>query len=458
MLMIKALHFTFTNYISNMKNRYVFLISLFLLAFDFVIAQDLKIEGKIIDKNTNDPIFGATIRYSGRGMSFSDNAGYFQLLLTNPVLKDSITISHLTYQNKSISLLDLKSDTNLILIEERTFPIDEVSVKPIKVVKLLKEIKNQFRRSYPHMPCWGEANYSQLISYKGQPCSYLECNGNMLLIGNKENNPFVNTFCIPSQVRRTKEKPILAKVVLYPTNEAQRLQVSGLYMNYILTEYRFFEVCHPLSPHLVNNFDFHLDSISKVNNTSCYLFSFTQKSKIGCVGWNIYGMKGQMWIDTNNYHLLKIDCVFNRGDVASNQIDVEYKCLGNTIYPLNISIHHIHNKYLTKILSQKIFVESNINFGKIDVTERDYARKYSYGIESYLPYFNYNKAFWMQHPIKDSCLKTKVLELMDKNNWDSEFEKGSSEKVFVDSKTYDSVFKKSSDATIDVMKRDFKRN
>lgn len=441
-----------------MKNRYVFLLGLLLLALDSVIAQDLKIEGKIIDQNTNDPIFGALVLYSGKAIAFSDDAGYFQFSLTNPMPKDSIIISHLSYQNKTISLLVLKSDTNIILIEERTFPIDEVSVKPIKVGKVLKEIKNQFRHSYPPLPCWGEANYSQLISYKGNPCNYLECNGNTLLIGNKEKNPFVKTFFIPSQVRRTKEKPILAKALLGPIDAAQRLQVSGLYMNSVLTEYRFFEVCHPLNSHLSNSFNFTLDSITNINNTSCYLFSFTQKNKIGCVGWNIYGMKGQLWVDNNNFNLLKVMCVFNRGDVTSSQIDVEYRYLGNIIYPLNISIKYIHNKYFTKILSQKIFVESNINLGKIDVTERDYARKYNYEIESYLPYFKYNKAFWMQHLIKDSQLKTKVQELMDKNNWDSEFEIGSSEKVFEDSKTFDSFFKKASDATIEVMKRDLKIN
>jgi hypothetical protein len=169
-------------------------------------------------------------------------------------------------------------------------------------------------------------------------------------------------------------------------------------------------------------------------------------------------MKGQMWLDCQTNNLLKIICVFNRGDAASTQISLEYKYLENSIYPQNISINYIHNKHNKRTLPQKIFVESHINFGKIDVTERDYARKYFYGIESYLPSYKYNKDFWALHPIVDKSLQIKVLELMGENDWDSEFEKGSSEKVFEDSNIYDSHFKKYSDATIDIMKRDLKMN
>jgi hypothetical protein len=433
-----------------MKNKIHFLIG-FLFAFSCARAQEVKIIGKIIDQDSKEPLFGGYIVYKGNPTCFSGEKGCFELLLPHQVTSnDSITISHLAYQEKTIALADLKSDTNLIFVKEKIYQLNEVFVQPVKDKDVLKHARDRFRETYPLMPYWAEAYYKQLVSYKGEPRGYLECYGTMLQRGIKRKEAF-QPYIIPSEVRRTKEDLIIS-VLLKDKNT--RLQAGGSYIDLTQFDYHFFELCHPLSQHLRGEVEFHLDSICNINNTTCYLYSYKQKKMISCWGWHNHGVRGQIWIDKKNYTLLKVTCTFNRGDVTSNMVVIEYALQGNTIYPRHISISLVHNRYSTKIEPQKILVESEINFGKT----HEASQPWDYFIECYLPHIKYDANFWAQYPINNSYMKTKVSELMGNNNWDQEFEKGSKEPIFEDSKHVDRLMKDNSDNAIKGMKKDLNLN
>lgn len=431
-----------------------------LLFLSFIVsvnAEEQNFTGKIIDKNTNEPVFGAVIYYKGKPISFSDESGCFQFELNNASMKDSLTICHMSYENNIIPITSVKSGLDSIYVKEKVYLIDEVLIGSIKDKNVLKEIKKHYQLSVPQLSHWTEMNCSQLITYRGKPRSFLECFGNMLIIDDNEKYPDKGAYFIPSELRRTVEDPLLSKITIPKENFSQRMQITGYYTYQTLMEYHYFEICHPLKSRFSDRFEFHLDSICVYNTNSCYLFSFKQKNRISYLRNTFDEMKGQFWADVNNYKILKITCSFNHMNRFFNQVVEEYNQSQEAAYPKNISFTIIHNKYLGERFTQKIFIETKININKI-YGNGFLARNYDYMIESFLPFLKYNREFWSKHPIIDTALKSKVSELIGDRDWDSAFEKGSSQKVFEDSKLFDSMCKKTSEKTVQLMKRDLKLN
>jgi hypothetical protein len=174
-------------------------------------------------------------------------------------------------------------------------------------------------------------------------------------------------------------------------------------------------------------------------------------------------MRGQVWINKNGYTLIKILCSFDRQEISSTELSVEYTLLDNTIYPKRISSKLVNNKFSTRESQKKIYIENDIQFSKIDPVIRKDAKDFynGYFIEYNLPSFAYDKDYWRLQTIQNNPFKNKLLEILGGKDIDTEFEQGASKKIFRDdSKCSDALssFKKSSEKTIDYMKKNVTLN
>lgn len=438
-----------------MKTKQITLLFFLLIAMGFkAFAQEVKITGKVLDENTKEPIFGAYISQKGIALSFSGDDGSFELILPAANMHDSITFSHIAYHNKTFILSELKPDNNMVTLSEKVVALAEITVMPEKQKRILKSAMKRFDDTYPKLDDLADVNYKQLISYMGKPRGYVEAYGSMLLRGRSKKSPILQNFIIPSQFRRTKEDPIVANIYrsTYP-----RIQIGPHCMNNeIPFEYCFYEYCHPLKSNLNRHYNFHLDSICTYKGITCYLFSFKQRKPITSLGWVVHGLSGQIWVNRDNFNLVKTSLAFNRNDLRSNLVIAEYAEKDNKIYPTHISITSVMNKYLTKTEPQKIVVECEIVFNKI--YERPKKYKIGYQLECFVPELKYDRAFWVKHPITNKYFAEKLTNLIGTTSLDEAFELGAKEQTFEDNgKFVNQLYRKYSEKAVEIINNELKQ-
>ena len=107
-----------------MKTKLLILISIFFLSFSFTNAQT-KIKGKVIDKNTKEPLIGApvTIPNLNKG-AIADIDGNFQLEIPQNIKR--LKISYIGYQSKFVKLDPNKTEYLIKLVSGKL--LDEVVV------------------------------------------------------------------------------------------------------------------------------------------------------------------------------------------------------------------------------------------------------------------------------------------------------------------------------------------
>jgi len=115
----------------------------------FTINYAQTISGKLLDKETNDPIPFATIQFSKIHAVMSNEEGNFNFeIKKNQILNDSVIISSLGYKTKRVFLKD--SLPKIIYLKEEVFKIAPVVLSNNKMtpVEIMDEVKNNLSKNY----------------------------------------------------------------------------------------------------------------------------------------------------------------------------------------------------------------------------------------------------------------------------------------------------------------------
>ena len=91
-----------------------------------VLAQSLSISGKVIDKNSQEPVIGASVLIEGTSNgTITDLDGNF--MLSNVPSKGSLVVSYIGYVSQEIPLKSSQTNVRIQLVED-TQALDEVVV------------------------------------------------------------------------------------------------------------------------------------------------------------------------------------------------------------------------------------------------------------------------------------------------------------------------------------------
>ncbi len=116
---------------------------LFLLLFVAIpcSAFSQNIKGTVIDKNTQQPVSEAHIYLKKHDfVGISDEKGEFLLGTSSKIdLKDTLIVSHIAYQKRKLTFLELKELKYTIMLEPKKRELVEIGIKADKIVK--KSIK-----------------------------------------------------------------------------------------------------------------------------------------------------------------------------------------------------------------------------------------------------------------------------------------------------------------------------
>ena len=133
------------------------------------------LEGTLQDKSTGNPIEAGTIGAMNTSIgSVTNNNGEFRLILPDSLRNAQIVFSHLGYDQQIIDAGLLAGNKNTITLDAKVFPIQEVVVRVVNPLRLLRDMYNKKKDNYSHTPVYMTTFYREGIERKNKFVSLTE--------------------------------------------------------------------------------------------------------------------------------------------------------------------------------------------------------------------------------------------------------------------------------------------
>ena len=353
--------------------------------------------GVVVDSETNEPVFGVSIIYGGAIVAFSDDEGHFKLTLNNIKPQDTVLFRHISYHDKAVEVSLLRTNS-VVRMENRFFSLAEVTVVPVSLKNIIKDIVAQFQKTAPAQPYWAKIHQSQMLTYRGKSVGYVEYTGHMLYMGRDVTNAFIENKWIPEHIRRIRENPIISFMI----DDNNRIRYSERSIDHAWLDYRFFDVAHPLGK-LHKKYSFKIDSSFIADEKKYLAISYQQKDNILIDWWSLSKSNGQLLIEQSSNKLVKLTGNTNREDSHVTQLTIKYETFNHRIVPYEINMSVIRNKNNNdEQLQDMLLLESCISFTEVaDRRVKNYKLDYnSVMTELAIPEFPYEPEYWTQFPEK----------------------------------------------------------
>lgn len=133
------------------------------------------LEGLLRDKFTNDPIPYATVSVSNGSIgSVTNQGGEFRLRLPDSLRLSQISFSHIGYQPLEVESSLLAERYSMLTLEPKVISLQEVVVRIVNPIKLLKEMQDKRFQNYPQKPAFHTSFYREGIERKNRFVSLTE--------------------------------------------------------------------------------------------------------------------------------------------------------------------------------------------------------------------------------------------------------------------------------------------
>lgn len=137
---------------------------------DFVPEQITNfVIGTLLDKETGIPISSATVGVRGTSIgSITNQNGDFKLSLPDSLKNDSITFSHIGYLSQDIEFALLIGRHNILSLEPKVVPLQEVVIRRSDPKKLLREMIERRNKNYSHTAVYLTTFYREGVQLKNK--------------------------------------------------------------------------------------------------------------------------------------------------------------------------------------------------------------------------------------------------------------------------------------------------
>ena len=131
--------------------------------------MNFSITGTLLDKETGVPISSATVGVRGTSIgSITNQNGDFKLSLPDSLKNDSITFSHIGYLSQDIEFALLIGRHNILSLEPKVVPLQEVVIRRSDPKKLLREMIERRNKNYSHTPVYLTTFYREGVQLKNK--------------------------------------------------------------------------------------------------------------------------------------------------------------------------------------------------------------------------------------------------------------------------------------------------
>lgn len=130
---------------------------------------NIMLTGTLLDKETGMPVASASVGVRRTSVGIVTNKeGEFRLSLPDSLQNDSVVFSHIGYVSQTLEVSVLAGRHNILSLEPKVVPLQEVVVQWVDPYKLLKEMGRQREQNYSHSPTYLTTFYREGVLLKNK--------------------------------------------------------------------------------------------------------------------------------------------------------------------------------------------------------------------------------------------------------------------------------------------------
>ncbi|WP_294609078.1 carboxypeptidase-like regulatory domain-containing protein [uncultured Bacteroides sp.] len=149
------------------------------------------ITGTLRDKETGEPVSNASVIVQGTSIgNISNKDGEFRLHLPDSLKNSSLSFSHLGYMAQTIEAATLVGRDNVLNLEPKVVPLQEVLIRLVEPKKLLREMLERREDNYSLEPIYLTTFYREGVQLKNKFQSLTEAVFKVYKTSLKEKNAF----------------------------------------------------------------------------------------------------------------------------------------------------------------------------------------------------------------------------------------------------------------------------
>jgi hypothetical protein len=254
-------------------------------------ANYTTVTGKIVDLTTKSPIVFASIYKTGTSIgTVSNSDGEFILKIPGKSTDGTISISYVGYTNRSIPIITLMEGKTEITLESYAIPIDEVVVRSIDPVVLLKSALDKVRDNYQPTPERQTGFYREIIK---QNRSYVSISEAVLdIYSSSYRDNFDADRVKIFKGRKSKDvKKMDTVLVKFQGGPRTALYLDVIKNPSVILDYDMFDY-----------YNYKLAGMVTINNRNNYIIEFSEK---GEAEFPLY--EGKFYIDVEKTAITSVD-------------------------------------------------------------------------------------------------------------------------------------------------------
>lgn len=246
---------------------------------------------KIVDQASKEPIVFASVTQTKTNIAtVSNSEGEFVLKIPGRSPQGTISISHLGYKNKEVTISSLIAGAKTIEMELHVIPIDEVIVKRLDPKSILFNALSKKKQNYNTDPEMQTGFYRETIKQNRSYVSVSEAVLDIYNAGYNENFDFDRVKI--SKGRKSKDVKKMDTVLV----KFQGGPRTAMFLDVVKNPGVL------LDPEMFPYYEFELTGIAMVNDRNNYIIEFDQTSS---VDYPLF--QGKIYIDIESYAITCID-------------------------------------------------------------------------------------------------------------------------------------------------------
>ncbi|MGE0090071.1 MAG: carboxypeptidase-like regulatory domain-containing protein [Bacteroidales bacterium] len=243
----------------------------------------LSISGRIIDKDTRNPLPFANLSILGKSIgTITNEEGYFSFKIPLSFKNENLVCTYIGYKNAEIPLLDLTLQNNIVYMQQDFLSIQEVIIRSSNPEDLLRAAMNKTKDNYYTEPYLMTTFYREFVKKNDNYTSISEA------VLSVYKSPYEGYYS--DQVKMLKSRKNLS----YSESDTFLLKLKGG-----LNASLFLDIIKNPSTFLIESYFYQytytLIDIVKFENSTAYVIEFVPKYYI-----EDQSFSGRLYIDTEN--------------------------------------------------------------------------------------------------------------------------------------------------------------
>lgn len=274
-------------------------------------------KGKIQDAKTNEALMFATITVKGVNVAtVSNNDGEFLLKIAKDLPVSKIEVTYIGYKNLEIPINSLKEKRNILKLESVSIPLDQINIYPLDPLFLVRSILAKVSQNYSTEPNMMKGFYRETVKKNRTYVAISEAVVNVHKSGYKQ----MKDDQIQIYKGRKSQDVKKMDTLLF---KLQGGPYTSLLLDIVKNPYNL------LSEDFIENYNFSIKSITKINDKIHYVIEFKQKEYI-----DIPLYYGLLYVESTNLALAsaKFSLNLNNEDEATRMF-IKRKPAGVKVTP-----------------------------------------------------------------------------------------------------------------------------